>query len=121
MAPLSAPSMMLMPTAKPASGRRNHPHLPETFVTAARARKIMPAVNAREPRPQHTLEKKLEFKAAARPATTQSVGLSFIWRKNTHAQSPRTSIERGARNFAKPTGPSRNVKAEFKFSGALPP
>ena len=88
---------MLIPTAAPARMHLSQNLDVAGVANAAKARKNIPTVNAREPRPQHTWEKMFEFKAAARPPSRHARRLKPNCRKKSHAQTPRTNMEKGAR------------------------
>ena len=92
-APISAPCMTLTPTASPASIQRTHRmSLGVSGVldtTSASAKKLKPMATCCEATPQHAVEKKAEFNAAANPPSVAANGENFNCRKKVQAPRPR--------------------------------
>src|ERR1051325_9610213 len=95
-APLSPPSRIDNPTARPARMlvRTGCMLMPASI--AANARNVAPRDKPRVPRPQAALEKKFVFSAAAIEARIAARELQPICRKKTNAQRPRMSAVLGA-------------------------
>jgi hypothetical protein len=71
-----------------------------------------------DPTPQQVAEKKLLFKAAAKPASRHATGDKFNDRQKNHADSPITRSEIGTKNLAKPNGPRMTRNMVVTPSGA---
>src|SRR5438445_5752887 len=120
-APTSAPSITTIPTASPARMNLSHPQRGGVLTMAAAARKLQPAASICWPTPQQAVEKKPEFSAAAKPPMKHASRLNFSCQKNTQALHPKNSSTSGAKNFAKPTGPSSQNQAWLRFGMDVPP
>src|SRR5436189_5046681 len=90
-APLSPPSVMERPMAKPARMLVSIGCTTKPASMAARARKDAPRERPREPRPHAALEKKFMFNAAPSAARIEARELQPMRRKKTHEQRPRIS------------------------------
>ena len=102
-APMSAPCMTLTPTASPASAQRIQRVSAGVSgvldTTSASAKKLKPMAICCDATPQHAVEKKAEFNAAASPPSAAASGESFNCRKKAHAPRPKMNSATGARNF----------------------
>ncbi|MEI9959680.1 MAG: hypothetical protein WDM76_00710 [Limisphaerales bacterium] len=124
-APTSAASITLMPTASPASASRTQRvdnGVSGVFETTnAIAKKSMPMAICCEAMPQQAVAKKVEFNIVASAPSVAANGDSFNCRKNVHAPNPKMNKAMGARNFAMPTGPSSQHSAAVMLGGKDPP
>src|SRR5262245_19638227 len=88
---MSYPSMILMPTAKPAMANRTQYFQPLRCPTSPNAMKHIPIPITCAATPQHAVEKKCELKVVASAPRMQASGESFHCRKQNQAQIPRTN------------------------------
>ncbi|MGO9003721.1 MAG: hypothetical protein ACLPYZ_15270 [Limisphaerales bacterium] len=103
MAPMSAASITLTPTAKPARARRTmrvrRGVAVEMDTTSAKARKSMLKASNWPPTPQQAVAKKVEPKAAANAPSAAANGEKFNCLKKHHALNPKKNKATGAKNF----------------------
>ena len=103
-APMSAASITLTPTANPARAsrvQRMSAGVSEVLeTTRASAKKSMPMAICCVATPQQAVAKKVEFSVAASAPSVAASGDSFSCRKKVHAPSPKMNNAMGAKNFA---------------------
>ena len=103
MAPMSEPSMTFMPTASPASARRNHRFNAEVSdeleATKPSAKKSMAMATCCGATPQQAVEKNVEFNAAASPPKAAASGENFSCRKKNHAPRPSSRSANAVKNL----------------------
>src|SRR5215831_7393032 len=124
-APMSAASITLMPTQRPASmSRIQRVDARVSGVLAmmsASAKKSMLNAISWDPTPQQALVKNVEFNMAASAPSPAESDDSFRARKKVQAASPTKKRVMGGKNFAYDNGPINRFKKELKVNGQTPP